>query len=98
MDIDELIMAFEDEFGCRIPDRDAADLHTVGDAIAYLGQISRRSAERFEDSDGGEGQAGDDRCRAEQIPDVFRDFRLAFHHTTCVKQCPAVLGHENGSE
>ena len=98
MDIDELIMAFEDEFGCRIPDRDAADFHTVGDAIAYLGQISRRSAERFEDGDGGEGQAGDDRRRAEQIPDVFRDFRLAFHHTTCVKQCPAVLGHENGSE
>jgi acyl carrier protein len=45
MDIDELIMAFEDEFGCRIPDRDAADLHTVGDAIAYLGQISRRGSE-----------------------------------------------------
>lgn len=79
MDIDELIMAFEDEFGCRIPDGDAADLHTVGDAIAYLGQISRRSAEGFEDGDGGEGQAGDDRRRAEQIPDVFRDFRLAFH-------------------
>ena len=45
MDIDELIMAFEDEFGCRIPDRDAADLHTVGDAIAYLGQILRRGSE-----------------------------------------------------
>ena len=79
MDIDELIMAFEDEFGCRIPDRDAADLHTVGDAIAYLGQISRRSAERFEDRGGCEGEAGDDRCRADDIPDVFRDFRLAFH-------------------
>ena len=79
MDIDELIMAFEDEFGCRIPDRDAADLHTVGDAIAYLGQISRRSAERFEDGDGGEDEDGDDRRRADDIPDVFRDFRLAFH-------------------
>ena len=45
LDIEELIMAFEDEFGCRIPDRDAADLHTVGDAIAYLGQISRRGSE-----------------------------------------------------
>ena len=36
LDIEELIMAFEDEFGCRIPDGDAAKLHTVGDAIAYL--------------------------------------------------------------
>ena len=45
LDMEELIMAFEDEFGCRIPDRDAADLHTVGDAIAYLGQISRRGSE-----------------------------------------------------
>ena len=36
LDIDELIMAFEDEFGCRIPDGDAAGFHTVGDRIAYL--------------------------------------------------------------
>ena len=45
LDIDELIMAFEDEFGCRIPDGDAAEFHTVGDAIAYLEQRSRRSSE-----------------------------------------------------
>ena len=45
LDIEELIMAFEDEFGCRIPDGDAAELHTVGDAIAYLGQRSRRRSE-----------------------------------------------------
>ena len=36
LDIEELIMAFEDEFGCRIPDGDAAELHTVGDVIRYL--------------------------------------------------------------
>ena len=36
LDIDELIMAFEDEFGCRIPDGDAAEFHTVGDAVEYL--------------------------------------------------------------
>ena len=36
LDIEELIMAFEDEFGCRIPDGDAAEFHSVGDAIAYL--------------------------------------------------------------
>ena len=40
---------------------------------------SQCGAERFEDGDGGEDEAGDDRRRAEQIPDVFRDFRLAFH-------------------
>ena len=45
LDIEELIMAFEDEFGCRIPDGDAAELHTVGDAIAYRGQRSRRRSE-----------------------------------------------------
>ena len=37
LDIEELIMAFEDEFGCRIPDGDAAGFHTVGDVIRYLG-------------------------------------------------------------
>ena len=45
LDMEELIMAFEDEFGCRIPDGDAANLHSVGDVIAYLGQRSRRSSE-----------------------------------------------------
>ena len=45
LDIEELIMAFEDEFGCNISNADAAELHTVGDAIAYLEQRSRRSAE-----------------------------------------------------
>lgn len=35
LDIEELIMAFEDEFGRRIPDGDAAGFHTVGDAIRY---------------------------------------------------------------
>jgi len=43
MDIDELIMAFEDEFGCRIPDRDAADLHPVGDVIRYLEEKGKRA-------------------------------------------------------
>ena len=60
--------------------------------------LLRISAEGFEQRECGEGEAGDNRRRAKQIPDVFRDFRLAFHHTKCAKQCPAVLGHENGSE
>ena len=36
LDIEELVMAFEDEFGRRIPEGDAAKFHTVGDAIRYL--------------------------------------------------------------
>ena len=36
LDIEELIMAFEDEFGCRIPDGAAAEFRTVGDVIEYL--------------------------------------------------------------
>ena len=43
MDIDELIMAFEDEFGCRIPDGDAANLHTVGDMIRYFEEKEKQS-------------------------------------------------------
>ena len=45
LDIEELIMAFEDEFGCKISNADAAELYTVGDATAYLEQRSRRSSE-----------------------------------------------------
>ena len=41
LDIEELIMAFEDEFRCRIPDGDAADFHTVGDAIKYFEKESK---------------------------------------------------------
>ena len=45
LDMEELIMAFEDEFGCRIPDGDAAEFHTVDDVIRYLEQRSRRGSE-----------------------------------------------------
>ena len=44
LDIEELIMAFEDEFGCRIPDGDAAGFHTVGDAIRYFEEKEKQSA------------------------------------------------------
>ena len=36
LDMEELIMAFEDEFGRRIPDADAAEFRTVGDVIRYF--------------------------------------------------------------
>ena len=45
LDIEELIMAFEDEFGCRIPDGDAAEFHSVGDAIKYVQARIKESGE-----------------------------------------------------
>jgi acyl carrier protein len=36
LDIVELIMAFEDEYGIEIPDEDAEKMETVGDAIKYI--------------------------------------------------------------
>ena len=36
LDTVELVMAFEEEFGIEIPDEDAEEMQTVGQAIAYL--------------------------------------------------------------
>ncbi len=36
LDVVELIMAFEEEFGIEIPDEDAEKIRTVGDAIEYI--------------------------------------------------------------
>ncbi len=36
LDTVELVMAFEEEFGIEIPDEDAEQIQTVGDAIRYL--------------------------------------------------------------
>jgi len=36
LDIVELIMAHEDEYGIEIPDEDAEKIETVGDAIRYI--------------------------------------------------------------
>jgi acyl carrier protein len=36
LDTVELVMAFEEEFGVDIPDEDAEQMRTVGDAINYL--------------------------------------------------------------
>jgi len=40
LDTVELVMAFEEEFGIDIPDEDAEQMRTVGDAIAYLRENS----------------------------------------------------------
>jgi acyl carrier protein len=36
LDIVELIMALEEEFGVEIPDEDAEKIKTVGDAVKYI--------------------------------------------------------------
>lgn len=36
LDVVEIIMAFEEEFGIEIPDEDAEKIRTVGDVIDYL--------------------------------------------------------------
>jgi len=36
LDVVELVMAFEEEFGIDIPDDDVANLKTVGDAVSYV--------------------------------------------------------------
>ena len=36
LDTVELVMAFEEEFGCEIPDDEAEKLLTVGNAVKYI--------------------------------------------------------------
>lgn len=36
LDLTELIMTFEERFGCEIPEKDAEALKTVGDVIRYI--------------------------------------------------------------
>ncbi len=38
LDFVQLIMAFEDEFGIEIPEEEAEQIRTVGDAVRYLEQ------------------------------------------------------------
>lgn len=36
LDVVDLVMAFEEEFGIDIPDEDAEKIRTVGDAVNYI--------------------------------------------------------------
>ena len=36
LDTVELVMAFEEEFGCEIPDDAAESIQTFGDAVSFL--------------------------------------------------------------
>ena len=40
LDTVELVMAFEEEFGCEIPDDAAENILTVGDAVKFLEEAS----------------------------------------------------------
>lgn len=36
LDVVELVMAFEEEFGIEIPDDEVGEIKTVGDAVTYI--------------------------------------------------------------
>jgi len=44
LDLVELVMAFEEEFGLEIPDQDAETMKSVGDALTYLKSKTEASA------------------------------------------------------
>ncbi|MBL0060391.1 MAG: acyl carrier protein [bacterium] len=44
LDLVELVMAFEEEFGLEIPDQDAETMKSVGDALSYLKSKTEASA------------------------------------------------------
>lgn len=44
LDTVELVMAFEEEFGCEIPDAEAEKIRTVKDAIEHLQAHSGKSS------------------------------------------------------
>ncbi len=50
LDIVELVMAFEEEFGVEVPDEDAEKLQNVGDVINYIKERAK--------SGGGEAGGG----------------------------------------
>lgn len=44
LDVVELVMALEEEFGIDIPDDDVANLKTVGDAVKYIEEKTSQPA------------------------------------------------------
>lgn len=44
LDLVELLMAFEDEFGSPIPDEDVKQLVTVGNAVDYIKQQTSKAS------------------------------------------------------
>ena len=52
LDTVELVMAFEEEFGCEIPDEAAEKILTVKDAIDYLNKNKRPCIYMLEENSG----------------------------------------------
>ena len=63
LDIVELVMAFEEEFGVEVPDEDAEKLQTVGDVIRYIEERAKQQG------GGGETAAGGERYEGPTPPD-----------------------------
>ena len=41
LDVVELLMAFEDEFGVTLPDEDVAKLKSIGDIVNYISALKK---------------------------------------------------------
>ena len=41
LDVVELIMAFEDEFGVSLPDEEIAQMKTVGDIVNFINKLKK---------------------------------------------------------
>ena len=41
LDVVELIMAFEDEFGVSLPDEEIATMKTVGDIVSFISKLKK---------------------------------------------------------
>ena len=41
LDVVELVMAFEDEFGIALPDEDVAKLKTIQDIVTYITNLKK---------------------------------------------------------
>ncbi|MFN2541292.1 MAG: acyl carrier protein [Chthoniobacterales bacterium] len=54
LDIVELVMAFEEEFGVELPDEDAEKLQTGGDVIRYIEERAKQQS-----GGGGGAESGD---------------------------------------
>ena len=39
LDVVELVMAIEREFGIAVPDQDVENIRTIGDIVTYLGEL-----------------------------------------------------------
>ncbi len=44
LDVVELVMALEEEFGIEVPDDDVENIRTIGDIVAYVGSRVEASA------------------------------------------------------